>query len=136
MNEYEKKALEFHKAFDGIFDRPLSVPLLELRKALLSEEMRELFAEFDRAITEINTTGSAKPETIAAMMKEMADVQYVLSGTSAVFGLPMQQVFDRVHSSNMSKLGPDGKPLFRADGKILKGPNYQPPDLDDLVKEA
>ena len=134
MNDYEKKALAFHKAFDGIFDQPLSVPLLELRKALLSEEMRELFAEVDRAIADIQETGAVTPGTCAAMLKEMADVQYVLSGTSAVFGLPMQQVFDRVHDSNMSKLGADGKPILRADGKILKGPNYRPPDLSDLAE--
>jgi predicted HAD superfamily Cof-like phosphohydrolase len=43
---------------------------------------------------------------------------------------------DRVHKSNMSKLGEDGKPLYRADGKVLKGPNYQPPNLKDLIENA
>ena len=46
------------------------------------------------------------------------------------------EAFDRVHRSNMSKLGEDGKPVRRADGKILKGPNYAPPSLDDLVQGA
>jgi len=46
------------------------------------------------------------------------------------------EAFKRVHASNMSKLGEDGKPLRRADGKILKGPNYKPPVLADLVIQA
>ncbi|MDF3025399.1 MAG: hypothetical protein K0R10_2760, partial [Alphaproteobacteria bacterium] len=45
----------------------------------------------------------------------------------------IDKVFDRVHDSNMSKLGDDGKPIRREDGKVLKGPNYHPPELDDLL---
>ena len=45
----------------------------------------------------------------------------------------LEQALRRVHKSNMSKLGADGKPIYRKDGKVLKGPNYQPPDLSDLV---
>ena len=45
----------------------------------------------------------------------------------------IEQALRRVHRSNMSKLGEDGKPIYREDGKVLKGPNYQPPDLSDLV---
>jgi predicted HAD superfamily Cof-like phosphohydrolase len=45
----------------------------------------------------------------------------------------IEQALRRVHASNMSKLGEDGKPIYREDGKVLKGPNYQPPDLSDLV---
>ena len=45
----------------------------------------------------------------------------------------IEQALRRVHKSNMSKLGDDGKPIKREDGKVLKGPNYQPPDLSDLV---
>jgi predicted HAD superfamily Cof-like phosphohydrolase len=45
----------------------------------------------------------------------------------------LMQALDRVHESNLSKLGEDGKPIYREDGKVLKGPNYQPPNLTDLV---
>tara|TARA_R100000781_G_scaffold33_3_gene44 strand:+ start:1247 stop:1396 length:150 start_codon:yes stop_codon:yes gene_type:complete len=45
----------------------------------------------------------------------------------------LDEAMHRVHTSNMSKLGDDGKPITREDGKVLKGPNYQPPDLSDLV---
>lgn len=46
-----------------------------------------------------------------------------------------REAFRRVHVSNMSKLGSDGKPVYREDGKVLKGPNYKPPVLDDLVRD-
>lgn len=47
----------------------------------------------------------------------------------------LQEAFRRVHISNMSKLGEDGRPIRREDGKVLKGPNYLPPDLKDMVDE-
>ena len=70
----------------------------------------------------------------ARMLKEMADVQYVLSGLAVTLGLPLQEAFNRVHQSNMSKLGLDGKPLYRDDGKVMKGPNYLPPDMETLLE--
>jgi predicted HAD superfamily Cof-like phosphohydrolase len=135
MNPYEQKAREFHVATELAVDRAFDVALLELRKTLIAEEVRELFAEIDRAIAELRQDGQVGRETRLNMMKEVADVQYVLSGTSVSFGLPAEEVFARVHASNMSKLGPDGKPLRRADGKVLKGPNYHPPVLDDLLPD-
>ena len=69
----------------------------------------------------------------AALLKELCDLQYVLSGFAVTFGLPFDEAFKRVHESSMSKLGPDGKPIYREDGKVLKGPNYKKPDLSDLV---
>jgi predicted HAD superfamily Cof-like phosphohydrolase len=48
-------------------------------------------------------------------------------------GNELVEAYRRVHISNMSKLGEDGKPIYRDDGKVLKGPNYKPPDLNDLV---
>jgi len=47
----------------------------------------------------------------------------------------LDEAMRRVHESNMSKLGEDGKPIYRADGKVLKGPNYKPPYLNDLIIE-
>ena len=98
------------------------------------------------------------------LIKELADLLYVLTGYEAVAGdekadeiidklerdlfipspilvsmigaIPYSNHFaslNRVHTSNMSKLGDDGKPIRREDGKILKGPNYKPPVLDDLL---
>lgn len=132
MNAYEQKVREFHVATDAAVNKAFDVGLLALRKALIAEEVKELFAEIDRAIEELKTTGQVARPTRLNMMKEIADVQYVLSGTSVSFGLPASEVFARVHVSNMSKLGADGKPALRADGKVLKGPNYHPPVLEDL----
>jgi len=58
---------------------------------------------------------------------------YVCQQEAAAFGWDLQTAYNRVHASNMSKLGEDGKPLRREDGKILKGPNYFVPSLIDLV---
>jgi len=71
--------------------------------------------------------------TPAKLLKELADTAYVVYGFAATFGWDLDEAFRRVHASNMSKLGPDGKPIYREDGKVLKGENYQEPDLTDLV---
>lgn len=132
MSEYEQKVRDFHTAFGAEVDRPFTADLLRLRRTLIAEEVKELFAEIDRAVAELESTGQVGAATRRDMMKEMADVQYVLSGSWVTFGLPASEVFARVHDSNLSKLGPDGKPLRRDDGKVLKGPDYHPPMLDDL----
>lgn len=132
MNEYESLVRDFHLKTDGVVDKPLSVELLQLRRRLIEEEVKELFAEIDRAVEELKAGGQVTRKTYLDLLKEMADVQYVLSGGVASFGLPLQKVFHRVHESNLSKLGHDGRPLLREDGKILKGPNYHPPVLDDI----
>lgn len=67
------------------------------------------------------------------MLKELADLTYVIHQMAACFGWDLQTAYNRVHGSNMSKLGEDGKPIHREDGKILKGPNYYEPELIDLV---
>ena len=109
-----------------------NIALLELRKRLIKEETEELFAEIDAAIFQIQNNQRIERPTFENMCKEMADVQYALSGMAVSFGLPLEQAFDATHDSNMSKLGPDGKPIYRDDGKITKGPNYHKPDLSDL----
>ncbi len=134
-NEYEQKVAAFHAAFDTEIDQPVTAALLRLRKTLLAEEVRELFEEMDSAIAALEA-GEAVPLPVAAnMLKETADVQYVLSGLSVTFGWPIAEVYARVHDSNMSKLGADGRPVRRADGKVLKGPGYFAPVLDDLVQK-
>lgn len=134
MNNYERKVRDFHLAFDIGVDFPLTADLLAFRKKLIEEEVQELYAEIDRGMAEYAASGKVSQKTLADMMKEMADVQYILSGMAVTFGMPVDAVFDRVHDSNMSKLGDDGKPVRREDGKVMKGPNYHPPVLDDLAE--
>ena len=88
-----------------------------LRYHLIEEEVSEL----------------AEAEEPAHVLKEMTDTVYVLYGMAATFGWDLDEAVRRVHASNMSKLGEDGEPIYREDGKVLKGPNYQEPDLSDLV---
>lgn len=54
-------------------------------------------------------------------------------GTAFIYSIPLTDVLNEVHRSNMSKLGEDGKPIYREDGKVLKGPNYTPPDVRTVI---
>ena len=72
-------------------------------------------------------------EDRADCLKELCDLLYVCYQYGANMGWDLDEAYRRVHQSNMSKLGEDGKPLYRVDGKVLKGPNYFPPQLGDLV---
>ena len=65
-------------------------------------------------------------------LKELADLVYVCYQYAENMGWFLDEALNRVHESNMSKLDEDGKPIYRDDGKVLKGPNYKPPDLSDL----
>tara|TARA_B100001996_G_scaffold71004_1_gene52106 strand:- start:1309 stop:1689 length:381 start_codon:yes stop_codon:yes gene_type:complete len=65
-------------------------------------------------------------------LKELADLVYVCYQYAENMGWFLDEALDRVHKSNMSKLDKDGKPIYREDGKVLKGPDYKPPTLEDL----
>ena len=66
-------------------------------------------------------------------LKELADLVYVCYQYAANMKWDLDEAMYRVHESNMSKLDEDGKPIYREDGKVLKGPNYKQPNLEDLV---
>ena len=66
-------------------------------------------------------------------LKELADLVYVCYQYAENMGWLLDEALDRVHKSNMSKLDDNGEPIYREDGKVLKGPNYKPPNLKDLV---
>lgn len=66
-------------------------------------------------------------------LKELADLVYVCFQYAENLGWDLDEALHRVHLSNMTKLGDDGQPIRREDGKVLKGPNYKPPVLTDLV---
>lgn len=134
-NSRERHIEEFHKAFGVAVDERPTSEILKLRRTLIGEEAKELFVEFDKAISLLEKGEDVPNEVYVDMLKELSDLQVVLSGT-AVSLKPLRKIeeaFVRVHKSNMSKLGDDGKPMFREDGKVLKGPNYHKPDLTDLV---
>jgi len=95
----------------------------KLRKKLLREEYNEYLDGEDA-------------DDIVEIADALCDILYIVYGTGITYGLPMKELFDEVHRSNMSKLGEDGKPIRREDGKILKGPNYFKPDLASIVGAA
>jgi predicted HAD superfamily Cof-like phosphohydrolase len=66
-------------------------------------------------------------------LKELADLVYVCYQFAASQEWDLDEAMHRVHESNLSKLDENGKPIYREDGKVLKGPNYQPPYLNDLI---
>jgi len=126
---------DFHQAFNLSINENPTAELLKLRRTLIDEETRELFSDIDTAIAHLERGEEVPCELYTNMLKELADVQVVLSGTSVALK-PLQALdtaFTRVCESNMSKLGADGKPILREDGKVLKGPNYFDPDLSDLI---
>ena len=70
------------------------------------------------------------------LLKELCDLVFVCYQFAATYGLDLDSALCRVFESNMSKLDESGKPIYREDGKVLKGPNYQPPDLSQLFPQA
>ncbi|MEU6845273.1 MazG nucleotide pyrophosphohydrolase domain-containing protein [Streptomyces sp. NPDC046716] len=131
-HEPMRRVAEFRAAFDGRADaaRP---ELAELRRELLTEEAREA-AEALTQLAESLRTGDDPAGAYRALAKELADVLYVTYGAADALGIDLPAVFTEVHRSNMSKRDADGRVLRRADGKVLKGPGYRPPDLDGLVE--
>ena len=125
---------EFHSKFKHPIDEQWTTTLLELRLKLIREESGEVMEEFVDMLMDLERGKPVSTVQKTKLLKELCDLQYVLSGAAVALGLDIQTAFIRVHNSNMSKLGDDGKPVYREDGKIIKGDNYRPPNLEDLVK--
>lgn len=89
---------------------------VSLRLALIEEELAEL-----RTAAEIGD--------LVGVADALADIVYVAHGTAHVYGIDLDAVLDEVHASNLTKLGPAGAPLYRSDGKVLKGPGYRHPQV-------
>ena len=122
MSLLSNTAIEFRNAFKI----PNSLSGRTRQKNLIVEEFKE-FLEADQNMVLMH------PQDREATLKELADLIYVCAQYAENMNWDIEQALRRVHQSNMSKLGEDGKPIYREDGKVLKGPNYQPPDLSDLV---
>ena len=121
------KVAEFHDAFGCEVGAPISHRLMKLRVALIYEELKEFVEASNTILTHIEQGAGVQPVPLGNLVKELADLTYVVYGTAVALGIDLDGAIDAVHESNMSKLGEDGKPVRREDGKVLKGPNYQPP---------
>ena len=117
------QAKEFRKKYRVKNSRTVSARTYQ--KNLIVEEFKE-FLEAEGLLFRKNL------DIEAEALKELADLVYVCYQFAENQGWFLDEALDRVHKSNMSKLDEDGNPIYREDGKVLKGPNYKPPDLSDL----
>jgi predicted HAD superfamily Cof-like phosphohydrolase len=130
-HEPMRRVAEFREAFD-LKTGAARPELAEHRRALLDEEAAEA-AEALTGLAQALAAGEDPDAAYRAVAKELADVLYVTYGAADALGIDLPAVFVEVHRSNMSKVDGDGRVRRRADGKVLKGPAYRPPDLGGLV---
>ena len=102
---------------------------VDLRLDLIHEE----FTELETAISQYRDQQLDSESALTEVADALTDLLVVVYGAGHAFGVDLDQCFLEVHRSNMSKLGEDGKPIYREDGKILKGPSYSPPDLKSVI---
>lgn len=98
---------------------------LQLRFDLMAEENEEYLE-------------AARNGDLIEVADALGDMLYILCGTILEHGMQhkIEEVFEEIQRSNMSKLGHDGKPIYREDGKVMKGPNYFKPDIEAILKKA
>ena len=126
MQNQLKSVKIFHEAFGvKISNKPtleLSKDILKLRHSLMQEENNEYL----KAVEEKN---------LIEVADALGDMLYILCGTILTHGFQnlIEDIFDEIQSSNMSNLGDDGKPIYRNDGKVLKGPNYKKPNIKKII---
>ena len=114
---------------------------VHMRMSLISEEFTELTTavygekagnEIATAIAKLRELDDHSRDTVETA-DALADLTYVIYGMALEMGIPMADVLAEVQASNLSKLGEDGKPIYREDGKVLKGPNFFNPDLKKVL---
>lgn len=127
-----KKQLNHVEKFHDTFGIPneyapkaeISNELIDLRFKLMAEENEEYLE-------------AAKNGDLVDVADALGDMMYILCGTILSHGMQhkIEEVFEEIQRSNMSKLGEDGKPIYREDGKVLKGPNYFKPNIAKIIEE-
>ena len=129
INKPIKAVTEFHNAFGlSVELKPkadLPSAITELRYNLMKEENEEYLE-------------AVKSNDLIEIGDALGDMLYILCGTIISHGFQdkIEALFDEIQRSNMSKLGDDGKPIYREDGKVLKGPNYFKPDIEKILKKT
>ena len=124
-----KAVTEFHNAFRlSVEHKPksdISSEITDLRYNLMKEENEEYLQ-------------AVKSNDLIEIGDALGDMLYILCGTIISHGFQdkIEAIFDEIQRSNMSKLGADGKPIYREDGKVLKGPNYFKPDIEKILKKS
>ena len=141
MTDVQAMVAEFHGAFglpnrlgqgkpDAMHERT------ELRADLIDEEFEEFLDSHRRVYIDYGRLGASNDlvnvDTVA-YADALADLVYVCFGAAIEAGIDLNMVLREVHSSNMSKLDADGKPIYREDGKVLKGPHYSAPNIKEVL---
>ena len=120
--------IQFHEVYGlGIENEPISdlpIKIIDLRYNLMKEENEEYLQ-------------AAKENDLVEIGDALGDMLYILCGTILEHGMQykIEEVFNEIQRSNMSKLGEDGKPIYREDGKVLKGPNYFKPNINEILSK-
>jgi predicted HAD superfamily Cof-like phosphohydrolase len=113
----------FHETYKLGYSKTLNATIGKQKSELRFELMKEENEEYQEGVNN---------NDIIEIADALGDMLYILCGTIIEHGL---QDFDEIQRSNMSKLGEDGKPIYREDGKVLKGPNYFKPNFEKILKE-
>jgi predicted HAD superfamily Cof-like phosphohydrolase len=126
MKNQIKNVEEFHNSFNiknnNIPTVNVGEKIFKLRHSLMNEENEEYL-------------DACKKGDLVEIADALGDMMYILCGTILSHGLQhkIEEVFEEIQKSNMSKLGSDGKPIYREDGKVMKGPNYFKPDIKNIL---
>lgn len=137
MSTLGTQASQFREAFNQEIIPKLSQHGF-IKKSLWDMQLRlidEEHHEFTQAASEL----FADPENNELrenLVKELSDLIFVCYQFASAFGVDLDKAMSLVFESNMSKLDEQGNPIYRADGKVLKGPNYTPPDLSDCYPKS
>ena len=129
MNKQIKHVEKFHDTF-GIPNK--YVPTADLSKATIALRHR-LMAEENEEYLEAALEGDA-----VEVADALGDMMYILCGTILSHGMQhiIEEVFEEIQASNMSKLGEDGKHIYRADGQVMKGPGYFKPNIKAILERT
>jgi predicted HAD superfamily Cof-like phosphohydrolase len=129
INKELESVAKFHNSF-GIDSQEfptvkISEKTVNLRYNLMKEENEEYFE-------------AARNKDMIEVADALGDMLYILCGTILSHGMQhkISEVFEEIQLSNMSKLGTDGKPIYREDGKVLKGPSYFKPDIKSIIEKG
>lgn len=125
MTDMQALVREFHNTFGH--PNPTSPTLIDKDTADFRWDI--FWEEYEEYLYAVQT------EDIIEIADALGDMLYILYGTATTHGINIGPVLEEIHRSNMSKLGEDGKPIFREDGKVLKGPNYFRPNIAAVLND-
>lgn len=160
----QEQVLDFHEFYGApvgtLIDNEashMSDERLGLRLGLIIEECKELLEDGFGIYTDINYRNVERPterdvgglvvtsdivravksttvRNVVGMADALGDISYVVDGMAIELGFDLDAVINEIHSSNMTKPDAEGKPIYREDGKVLKGPNYVKPDIEGILR--